>query len=81
LVTLTLTESRLTVWAARSQGWTDTQIVVSLVLLNLAGGDCVDDLRILEGDEGFARIMRHVKAESYDLPRKERRELEGFTKA
>jgi hypothetical protein len=28
---------------------------MSLVLLNLAGGDCVDDLKVLEGDEGFAR--------------------------
>ena len=27
-----------------SQGWTDSQVVLSLVLLNLAGGDCVDDL-------------------------------------
>ena len=29
---------------------------MSLVLLNLAGGDCVEDLRVLEGDEGFARV-------------------------
>ncbi|ACN15699.1 hypothetical protein HRM2_26050 [Desulforapulum autotrophicum HRM2] len=36
-----------------SQGWTDSQIVLSLVLLNLAGGYCVDDLKILEADEGF----------------------------
>ena len=34
------------------QGWTDSQIAMSLVLLNLAGGDCVDDVRVLEGDEG-----------------------------
>jgi len=27
-----------------SQGWTDSQMVLSLILLNLAGGDCVDDL-------------------------------------
>jgi len=66
----------LMVSAARGQGWTDAQIVLSLILLNLAGGDCVDDLRVLEGDEGFVRIMRHVKAESYGLPRKERRKLE-----
>ena len=67
---------RLLVWAARSQGWTDTQIILSLVLLNLSGGNCVDDLRVLEGDEGFARIMRRVKADSEGLPSKERRELE-----
>ena len=29
------------------QGWTDSQIVLSLVLLNLAGGDCVDDIKML----------------------------------
>ena len=26
------------------QGWTDVQVVSSLVLLNLAGGTCVEDL-------------------------------------
>ena len=38
----------------KEQGWTDTQIVMSLILLNIAGGDSVDDLRILEEDEGLA---------------------------
>jgi len=38
----------------KRQGWTDAQMVSALVLLNLAGGECVDDLRRLEGDEGFA---------------------------
>jgi hypothetical protein len=36
-----------------SQGWTDVQAVMSLVLLNLAGGSCVDDLDILNADQGF----------------------------
>ena len=36
------------------QGWTDEQMVTSLVLLNLAGGECVEDLRLLEKDEGLA---------------------------
>ena len=31
---------------------------MSLVLLNLAGGECVNDLKVLEGDEGFARVAR-----------------------
>jgi hypothetical protein len=57
-----------------SQGWTDSQIVMSLVLLNLAGGDCVDDLRSLETDEGLCRVMRQV--EHHGLPRQQRRELE-----
>ncbi len=39
---------------AGSQGWTDAQQILSLVLLNVAGGDSVDDLRKL--DEGFLLI-------------------------
>jgi len=50
------------------QGWTDRQMVMSVVMLNLAGGDCVDDIEKLEGDEGFCRIVR--KAETYGLSRK-----------
>jgi len=57
-----------------SQGWTDSQVMTALVLLNLAGGDCVDDLRILEADEGFCRVLR--KAEAHGLRRKERRALD-----
>jgi hypothetical protein len=64
----------LKVGAERQQGWTDEQVVMSLVLLNLAGGDCVDDLRVLEGDEGFARVLRRV--ELHGRPRKERRALD-----
>ncbi len=59
---------------AGEQGWTDRQIVLSLVLLNIAGGDCVDDIEKLEGDEGFCRIFR--KAEVYGMKRKDRRELQ-----
>ena len=32
------------------QGWTDSQVVLSLALLNLAGGDCLDDIKILEAE-------------------------------
>ena len=56
------------------QGWTDEQIVMSLILLNLAGGESVDDLRILEADEGFCRILRRIELKG--LPRKERRQTE-----
>jgi hypothetical protein len=47
---------------------------MSLILLNLAGGDCVEDLNILEADEGFCRILRRV--ELHGLSRRERREQE-----
>ena len=58
----------------KQRGWTDKQIILSLILLNLAGGDCVDDLEKLEGDEGFCKIMRRI--EQQGLKRRERRELE-----
>src|SRR4030042_5199334 len=56
-----------------SQGWTDEQMVMSLVLLNLAGGDCVEDLRVLEGDAGFCRVLE--QAEEYGRTSSERRAL------
>jgi hypothetical protein len=43
------------------QGWTDSQMVLSLVLLSLAGGDCVDDLKILQADEGFCRVLEGIQ--------------------
>jgi hypothetical protein len=64
----------LRVCSYQKQGWTDTQIVLSLVLLNVAGGDCVDDLRLLEKDEGFTRVLRRVELQG--LRCKERREQE-----
>lgn len=57
------------------QGWTDRQMILSLVLLNLAGGDCVEDMEKLEADEGFCRILR--KVEEQGLTRKERRGLKN----
>lgn len=62
------------VCAWHSQGWTDTQVVMPLVLLNVAGGDCVEDMRVLEGDEGFVRVLRRV--ELHGLPRRQRRKQE-----
>jgi hypothetical protein len=55
------------------QGWTDEQMILAVVLLNLAGGDCVEDLRVLEGDEGFCRVLREV--ERYGRKRSECRAL------
>jgi len=46
---------------AKHQGWTDAEIVMALILLNLAGGECVDDLRRLEDDEGFCRVLRRIE--------------------
>lgn len=58
----------------KQQGWTDSQTVMSLILLNLAGGDCVNDLVRLEGDSGFCRVLRRI--EQSGLKRAQRREME-----
>jgi hypothetical protein len=56
------------------QGWTDEQAILSLILLNLAGGDCVDDIRILEKDEGFGKVLSRV--ETLGLRRQQRWAME-----
>ena len=58
----------------KARGWTDEQMILSLILLNLVGGDCVDDLRILEKDEGFSKVLSRV--ETKGLTRRERRAQE-----
>ncbi len=52
----------------QGQSWTDDQLLTAGVLLNLAGGDSVDDLRVLEGDEGLGRMLR--RAERHGLHRR-----------
>ena len=56
------------------QGWTDTQQILSLILLNIAGGSCVDDIRILEGDSGFVAVLQ--KAQTHHMRRREREAME-----
>jgi len=45
--------------------------VMALILLNLAGGDCVSDLKDLSGDDGFCRILKSIQVKGFS--RKERR--------
>lgn len=40
---------------AGPQGWLDIQMVLAQILLNLAGGDCLEDLERLEADRGLRR--------------------------
>jgi hypothetical protein len=47
-----------------SQGWTDSQIVMALLLLNPAGGDCVEDIKVLEADDGFCEILKKAELQS-----------------
>jgi len=56
------------------QGWRDRQHELALVYLKLAGGDCIEDVRLLEAYAGLGRMVR--EAEKYGLSRPERRELQ-----
>jgi hypothetical protein len=55
-----------------SQGWRDRQVGMALILLNLAGGDKVEDIEKLEGDEGFKKILERVELSG--MSRRQRRE-------
>jgi len=55
------------------QGWMDRHHVLSLILLNLAGGECVEDIRMLESDAGLCRVVR--EAELYGLGHGARRQM------
>jgi hypothetical protein len=57
------------------QGFTDRQQLEALILLNLAGGEGVDDIDLLEKDGGLGRLFQ--KAETHGLSRRQRRELAG----
>jgi len=59
---------------AQGQGWSDTAMIVSLVLLNLGGGDCVEDLNVREADEGLSRLLVGFRFQG--MNRRERREEE-----
>jgi hypothetical protein len=56
-----------------TQGWTDEQLVSALLWLNICGGECVDDIRILESDDGLCRFMMEI--EDYGRTSSERRAL------
>src|SRR5712692_5004026 len=48
-------------------------MVLALVFLNLAGGDCVADIERLEGDGGFVEVVERIERDL--LSRRERRGL------
>ena len=63
-------ESRLKIRGG-GQGWSDCETIMALILLNLADGQGVSDLDILEGDEGFCRVLR--ESVGFGKSRQERR--------
>jgi hypothetical protein len=63
------------VHVAGAQGWLDIQMVLAVIFLNLAGGDCVEDLERLETDSGFAAILGAIERDL--LSRVERQSLKA----
>jgi hypothetical protein len=61
--------------AAGRQGWLDIQMALAVIFLNLAGGDCVEDVERLERDGGFSAVLRAIEKDL--LSRAERRSLKG----
>lgn len=55
------------------QGWTAYELLTSLALLNLAGGESVNDIEVLERDAGFASVFRQFRM--HGLNRKAKRAL------
>ncbi|MBI1958499.1 MAG: hypothetical protein HYS36_04640 [Candidatus Rokubacteria bacterium] len=41
----------------RASGYTEVEKVEALVLLLVAGGDCVDDMAVLQADAGLGRLL------------------------
>ena len=66
---------RQQVHVAGAQGWLDIQMVLAVIFLDLAGGDCVEDLERLETDSGFAAVLRAIERDL--LSRAERRSLKS----
>ena len=66
---------RAHVHVAGRQGWLDLQMVLAVVFLNVAGGDCVADVERLQSDAGFTAVMTAIEREL--LTRQERRALKA----
>lgn len=60
---------------AGAQGWLDIQMVLAVIFLNLAGGDCVEDIERLQADTGFTAILGAIEKDL--LSRAERRSLKA----
>ena len=58
----------------RKQGWQDSELILSLLLLNLAGGDCISDIERLEQDAGLRTLL--LRFATHGMKRKERRAYE-----
>jgi len=53
--------SRHVVAKENKQGWSDYRFLLGVMLLNICGGDCVDDITKLENDGGLRRIFKNLE--------------------
>ncbi len=53
-----------------TQGWTDAQFILSLLLLNLVGGQYVSDIELLEHDPGLCRLMQQLESHQLSIASK-----------
>jgi Transposase DDE domain group 1 len=58
----------------KTRGWTDAEMILSLICLNLAGGDCISDIDRLEADAGLRELL--LSFVTHGMKRRERRAYE-----
>ena len=45
------------------QGWLDSQILQAILQLNFSGGDCLEDIDLLEADEGLKELLHQTECQ------------------
>ena len=59
----------------KKNSWSDADEITALLLLNIAGGDCVEDVDILNADRGFCKLLKQLQLREQKMPRQQRRVL------
>ncbi len=49
------------------QGWTDAQIILTLLMLNFIGGQSICDIELLEKDKGLCRLFNYLQQHALKL--------------
>ena len=52
-----------------SQGWSDGQMILAVLILNIAGFDRVSDIDMLEGDAGLCAMVKRFEPKLFGLSR------------
>ena len=57
----------------KSNSWSDVEQITALLLLNIIGGDCVEDIDKLNADRGLCRLLKQLQLREQNPSRQERR--------